>query len=253
MKRVQMQSASGTLTTGELVREFAALKERCPREYTAYRLGHAARAIAAPLLRAAFQRWEPLEDPSRGLETVTTLRDILSDDGSAASPYGALVDDVVVGPALASAAETWEARNPEPMARFLETWGDALPLSAVQRLLEQVVVPKLSAAVESWEPRWEPVPCHVWVQRCIPLLGRRRLEPLYVTVQRKLGKALLGWHAARALADYGMVLPWKEAFGAEAWEEFVGRHVVPYLRQGLRALHVTPARRRSRTTAGSPG
>lgn len=55
------------------------------------------------------------------------------------------------------------------MARFLETWGDALPLSAVQRLLEQLVVmPKLSAAVESWEPRWEPVPCHVWVQRVDP-------------------------------------------------------------------------------------
>ena len=46
---------------GELIREFAALKERCPREYTAYRLAHAARAIAAPLLRAAFQ-----EDSSRG-------------------------------------------------------------------------------------------------------------------------------------------------------------------------------------------
>lgn len=61
MKRAQEQSASGTLTTGELIREFAALKERCPREYTAYRLAHAARAIAAPLLRAAFQ-----EDSSRG-------------------------------------------------------------------------------------------------------------------------------------------------------------------------------------------
>ncbi|KXG26699.1 hypothetical protein SORBI_3006G144900 [Sorghum bicolor] len=240
MKWVQEESASGTLTTGKLIREFRALKEKCPREYATYRLADTARAIVAPLLRAVFQqRWEPLEDPSRGLEAVTTLKDILLDDGSAVSPYGALVDDVVVGRALASAAETWEAKDPEPMIRFLDTWGDALPLPAIQRLLEQVVMPKLSAAVELWEPRWEPEPCHVWVQRWIPLLGRW-LEPLYVTVRRKLGKALLGWHTARALADYDMVSPWKDAFGPEAWEEFVGRHVVPYLRHGLRALRVRP-------------
>ena len=157
MERVREQSSSGTLKTAELIREFTALKEQFPREYTTYRLADAARAIAAPLLRAAvFQQWEPLEDPSRGLEAVTGLKGALLDDGSAASPYAALVDDVVVGPVLASAAETWEARDPAPMVRFLETWRDALPLPATQRLLEQAVMPKLAAAVESWEPVSNP-------------------------------------------------------------------------------------------------
>ncbi|RLM74530.1 hypothetical protein C2845_PM15G14140 [Panicum miliaceum] len=234
MERVQEESSSGTLTTAELNREFTALKEQCPREYTTYRLADAARAIAAPLLRAVFQRREPLEDPSRGLEAVTRLKDALLDDGSAASPYAALVDDVVVGAVLTSAAETWEAIDPEPMVRFLETWGDALPLPAIQRLLEQAVMPKLSAA-----PRWEPVPCHAWVHPWIPLLGRW-LEPLLATVRCKLGKALVGWRAPRATADYDMVLPWKDEFGPAAWEAFVGRHVVPYLRQGLRVVRVTP-------------
>ncbi|RLM66264.1 hypothetical protein C2845_PM16G11000 [Panicum miliaceum] len=219
MARVQEESSSGTLTTAELIREFTALKEQCPREYTTYRLADAARAIAAPLLRTVFQQWEPLEDPSRGLDAVTRLKDALLDDGSAASPYAALVDDVVVGAVLASAAETWEAMDPEPMVRFLETWGDALPIPAIQRLLEQAVMPKLSAAAESWEPRWEPVPCHAWVHPWIPLLGRR-LEPLVATVRCKLGNALVGWRAPRATADHDMVLPWKDAFGPAAWEEF---------------------------------
>lgn len=240
MARVREASASGALTTGELIREFTALKEQCPREYTTCRLADAARAIAAPLLRrAVFRQWEPLDDPSRGLEAVAELKGVLLDDGSAASPYAALVDDVVVGPALASAAETWDARDPEPMVRFLETWGDALPLPAIQRVLEQVVMPMLWDAVVAWEPRWEPVPCHVWVRPWIPLLGRW-LEPLYATVRSKLGRELQGWHAARASADRDMVLPWKDAFGPAAWGDFVGGHIMPYLRRGLRAVRVAP-------------
>ncbi|KAF8702695.1 hypothetical protein HU200_032518 [Digitaria exilis] len=240
MDRVQ----TGTLTTAELVREFTVLKEKCPREYTAYRLADAARAIVAPLLRAAFRHWDPLEDPSRGLEAMTKLKDTLLDDELAASPYAALVDDVVVGAVLASsAAETWDARHPEPMVRFLEMWGkqkDALlPPPAMQRIVSQVVMPKLSAAVESWDPGWDAVPCHAWVLPWIPLLGQRMLEPVYETVRGKLGEALGGGrHAARASAVHGMVAPWKDAFGPAAWGKFVDGHVVPYLRRGIRAVRV---------------
>ncbi|KAL6651032.1 hypothetical protein ACP70R_009957 [Stipagrostis hirtigluma subsp. patula] len=242
MERVEAATAAGTLTLGELVREFASLQKKHPRAYATHRLADAARAVAAPLLRAAFQhRWEPLQEPSRWLDEVNALRGVLLDDGSSASsPYAALVDDVVVGAVLrAAAAEAWDARDPDPMVRFLETWGDALPVPAIQRLLDRAVVPKLAAAVESWEPRWEPVPCHAWVLPWVPLLGHL-LDPVLETAQRKLGKALSRWHAARAAEDYGLVTPWKEAFGPAAWDELVGRHVVPYLRQGLRALRVTP-------------
>ncbi|CAN6240123.1 unnamed protein product [Urochloa humidicola] len=128
------------------------------------------------------------------------------------------------------------------MIRLLETWGDALPVPAIQRVLELAVMPRLSAAVASWEPRWEPVPCHVWLRPWEPLLGCRWLEPLYETVRGKLGEALRGWNAARAAADRDMVTPWKDAFGPAAWDGFVARHVVPYLRRGLRAVRITPPR-----------
>ncbi|CAL5015975.1 unnamed protein product [Urochloa decumbens] len=246
MDRVQEGSVSGVVTAGALALEFTALKERYPREYAAFRLADAARAIAAPLLRrAVFRQWDPLGDPSRGLDAVAGLRGALLDDGSDASPYAALVGDVVVGAVLLASTATgrgWDARDPDPMIRLLETWGDALPVPAIQRVLELAVMPRLSAAVASWEPRWEPVPCHVWLRPWAPLLGRSWLEPLYEMVRGKLGEALQGWHAARAGADRDMVLPWKDAFGPAAWDAFVARHVVSYLRRGLRAVRVTPPR-----------
>ncbi|CAN6240122.1 unnamed protein product [Urochloa humidicola] len=83
MERVREEIVSGALTAGALAREFTALKERFPREYAVFRLADAARAIAAMLLhRTVFQQWDPLEDPSRGLEAVAWLRAALLDDGS---------------------------------------------------------------------------------------------------------------------------------------------------------------------------
>ncbi|KAL6903683.1 hypothetical protein ACP4OV_004496 [Aristida adscensionis] len=241
MERLQKEAASGTLTPASLVREFAALKETHPGEYTAYRLADAARAIAAPLLRPVFHRWEPLREPSRGLADVAALKGILLADGDgdgecgqAASPYAALVDDVVVEAARASpAVEAWDARDADAMVRFLETWGDALPPPAIRRLLEQVVVPRLAAGVEAWEPWWDAVPCHDWVRPWAPLLGTL-LEPVYAAVRHKLGSALSSWHTARAAADHALVAPWEGAFGPAAWGAFVARHVVPNLRRGLR-------------------
>ncbi|CAN6235604.1 unnamed protein product [Urochloa humidicola] len=246
MERVREESASGALTAGAVALEFAALKEAFPREYAAFHLADAARAIAAPLLRrAVFRQWDPLADPSRGVDAVAGLRGALLDDGSASSPYAALVDDVVVGAVLAAAVSggrAWDARDPDPMVRFLETWGDALPVPSIQRVLEAAVMPRLLAAVASWEPRWDPVPCHVWLPPWAPLLGRRWLEPLYEAVRGKLGEALQGWHPARAAADRDMVAPWKDVFGPAAWDGFVAGHVVPYLRRGIRAVRVTPPR-----------
>ncbi|KAK3142097.1 hypothetical protein QOZ80_4BG0342170 [Eleusine coracana subsp. coracana] len=242
MKRVEEASASGTLTLASLILEFKALKEACPREYAALRLAEAARAIVTPPLRALFRGWDPLRDPSRGVHAVTALRDaqILTDDEDADSPFAALVDDVVVGPVLTS---EWNARDYAPMFGFLETWGGTLPPGAVRRLLRELVAPRLAAAVEAWEPRWDPEPCHAWVHPWAPLLDGPELElkgRVYGVVRRKLGAALQTWHAARAGADYHMVAPWKDAFGPAAWAGFVEVSVIPYLRAGLRDLRVEP-------------
>lgn len=244
VKWVEEASASGTLTLADLIRVFKSLKETYPQEYAAFRLADAARAIVAPPLRSLFRGWDVLKDPSRGLSAVTALKDVLlpNDDDDDAG-FAALVGDVVVGPVVAA---EWDARDYAPMFRFLETWGGALPPEAARRVLEEALVPRLATAVEAWEPRWDPVPCHAWIHPWAALLSgcpgiEHELERrVYAPVRRKLGVALATWNEARAGADYHMVAPWRDAFGPAAWAEFVGRSVLPYLRAGLRSLRVTP-------------
>ena len=48
-------------------------------------------------------------------------------------------------------------------------------------------MPKLTAAVDTWDPHRETVPIHAWLHPWLSLLGHR-MEPLYPTIHYKLPK-----------------------------------------------------------------
>uniref|UniRef100_A0A0E0KSS4 GCF C-terminal domain-containing protein n=1 Tax=Oryza punctata TaxID=4537 RepID=A0A0E0KSS4_ORYPU len=70
------------------------------------------------------------------------------------SAYAMLIDNVVP-------PSVRESPNPEPMLRFLETWKDTLPPSALASILENMVMPELVAAADSWSPTWWTEPASV--------------------------------------------------------------------------------------------
>nr|GEZ94491.1 septin and tuftelin-interacting protein 1 homolog 1-like [Tanacetum cinerariifolium] len=101
------------------------------------------------------------------------------------SPYAKLFMEVVLRAVRRSNAKTWQATDPEPLLHFLDIWERLTPHASLQKILDQIVMPKLSAAVKSWDPRTDTIPMHIWVHPWLPLVDRKHTT-LYHSVQTKL-------------------------------------------------------------------
>lgn len=202
----------GTLTLDSLGKSFRVLEGRYAYDYKLCNLSCIACAFALPLLDRVFQRWDPLQSPSHGVNEMSLWKNLLEGENSfdfpdAASLYTQLFMEVVFPAVRLSATNTWQVRDPEPMLNFLESWEKLLPPSALETILDNIVMPKLSAAVDSWDPRRVTITIHQWVHPWLPLLGQK-LEPLYHTIRNRLEGFLRDWNP-RDMAVYDMLSPWK--------------------------------------------
>ncbi|KAL6622632.1 hypothetical protein ACP70R_032511 [Stipagrostis hirtigluma subsp. patula] len=249
LEQVRLDDAAGLLTLEGLLRTFGDLKVRFEEEFKMCSIAWIACQYAHPLLIRVFQGWQPLQDPKFGLNDMKRWKDLLQgdqpydfSDGSASmAPYVQLVSEVILPAVRISGTNSWEARFPEPMLHFLETWEkeNLLPPIVVQSILQHVIMPKLSAAVDSWDPRRESVPIHVWVHPWLPLL-REGIETLCHSIRYKLSSVLHVWQASDASA-YTVLSPWKDVFDSASWEDLIVRYIIPKLRLALQEFQINPA------------
>eukprot|EP00850_Spirogloea_muscicola_P020859 SM000229S07495 [mRNA] locus=s229:59568:63127:+ [translate_table: standard] len=244
-----------------LANALGALQRAHPEEFRLYNLASVGLAAVLPPFQVLFRGWDPLAKPSHGagqvgawqalLGTADGPRDfaIFTDmEGDDRDPYMQAMQPVVVGlqlvrevvlpPLRTSVTNRWEPRDPEPLLQFLEAWDVLLPTAVRRNVLEQLVLPKLGAAVDAWDPRLETIPIHAWLHPWLPYLGAR-LEPLYAPIRYKLGAALAAWHPSDDSARV-LLAPWRGVFDAASWDQLLGRCVVPQLTYELQQLVVNP-------------
>ncbi|PON89059.1 GC-rich sequence DNA-binding factor domain containing protein [Trema orientale] len=189
-----------TLTLESLSTCFSDLQKKYGKDYKLCNLSCIACSFALPLFIRVFQDWDPLRNPSYGLELVSSWKALLQGEGS---------------------FDIWK------------------PTSLYAQLLHEVVVPaikssrKLKNAVDSWEPQREALPIHDWVSPWLPLLGHK-LEDVYQTLVSKLTGA---WHPS-ADSAFAILSCWKTVFDSSSWERLMSRFVLPKLQHLLQEVQV---------------
>lgn len=284
VEEVEKLALSGMLNLGddevrtgvwdEKVQEMEKLQHDFRHDIDAHGLGDAAVAAMQPLFKAEMDAWDPLDDPAERIaKHLTTLRPILGLEETTklatrngeidpdlrryrrqktTTAYESLIYTVWL-PKMRSTVSAWDAFDPQPMIAVVQTWQPLLPAFVYSNLLDQLIIPKLSAALTSWNPRASskhkhrssksPLP-HLWLFPWLPYLPPYHLNPKSATgllgdVKRKFRTLLDTWDLSKN------VLPglseWRALLKSELEASLI-RHLLPRLATHLSInLEIDPA------------
>ena len=237
---------------------FARLRREHPNEYALYGLAGISGSIMFPMIKKEFDGWLPLRDPLGRLDFFKTCRMLLATDaddvegggagssggggggsGSDASIFERMCWDIVMPRFRAGLLNDWDPKDAAPAVDLVQTWKAVLPPWVVDNLKAQLVLPRLSAAVDAWDPTTDAVPVHSWLHPWLHLLGDT-LDTLYGPIRYKLSTCLQAWHPSDASAK-AIIEPWRSVWSSDGLASFLQRSVQPKLAAVLRELPIDPS------------
>lgn len=245
--RLEQLSENPELSLGQAERLFLELQHDYAAEYKEFGLADLAAGVIAPLLKRELNDWQPLEQPAQPVQLIKRWRGILQKDESEVTeqqsrnvfdPYSSLIWAGVM-PSFRTCAANWQPKEHAPMAALLDAWAPLLPTWVLDSVLEQLVLPRLTAGVRDWDPLTDTVPIHSWILPWHGILGAKLEESIYPQIRSKLGVALQAWspqdRSARA-----MLTPWQSAFPEEQLVQFLLRYIIPKLQAVLAEFVINP-------------
>ena len=250
LDKLEAQHNTGDLDNDIAIRAFTKMKEEFPLEFQEFEISYCAQTVVIPLVKRSLADWtNPLAGRNESLPHLTTFtlwREILdTGEGGEHGPgtdtpmpaYHSLVWECWV-PHTRLAVQRWYSREPQPLVAFLDLWRPMLPGWVLQHVLERLVLARLQAEVELWDPLTDTTPLHTWLHPWLPALGDR-LEVVYPTIRNKLASALSAWHPADRSAKL-ILLPWAQVFSRAAMISFLAKNIVPKLETALASFTISP-------------
>lgn len=248
-----------------LIEKIEKIQEEHKHDVERYGLSEAAIGALTPIFKKQMASWDPLEQPDfmvsdlqririmLGLqphEQVATKHADLDDDygrsrrQKATSHYETLMYTIWL-PKLRTTITNWDVLNHGPSTRLVHAWRPLLPAFIYSNLMDQLIVPKLTAALQTWDPRkrthhhktvtLKHAQPHTWLFPWLPYLTPYQLDPkgstgLLTSLKRRLRQVLDGWDVASGVLPG--LLEWRNLLHSELDHVFVN-HLLPKLARHL--------------------
>ncbi|RZB66647.1 sip1/TFIP11 interacting protein [Asbolus verrucosus] len=216
-------------------------------EFVRYELGELAPGLVGPLLTSALASWSPLTNPKQYMDVFDRWKDILDKprqrgtlegNNMGIQPYDSLLWHTWM-PVMRICVSTWNPKDCDPMINLIETWMPSLPQWILDNIYDQLIMPRIQAEVNVWNPLTDTIPIHVWIHPWIPLLDTRLQAIIYPIIQEKLGAALTNWHPSDKSAK-PMLKPWQRVLPDGVFVAFLIKHIVPKLQICMQNLVINP-------------
>lgn len=236
----------------EVTTKLEALGSKYQDVFDEYRLSETAVAAIHPLFRQVMEEWEPLKEPTLLVSSLRRLQPILrrKDDEKSlrrqsTSPYETMMHTLWFPCIRSALVNEWKVADPSPATSLIISWKDILPSFVYANVLDQAIVPKLTADLNKWNPRsssrrhpssHQKSRFPWWLFPWLQYLDERHTDPKQATgllsdAKRKFRVALDAWDLHQGLIS-GIEL-WRDALGSE-FELSLRNHLLPRLGRHLR-------------------
>ncbi|GES77671.1 TFP11-domain-containing protein [Rhizophagus clarus] len=241
---------------------FEKLQNEYSNEFTLYNLDTAVIAIITPIVKQNMISWEPLKDPNFKLllefqkwkelfKTNPPITNAPSDRFNydptykrfseiTMTPYESMMYSVWLPKIRSAINNMWNVRDYDPAIKLLENWKPPLlPMFIYDNIIDQLIMPKLTREVDSWNPNTDTQMIHQWLHPWLPLL-RERMEPLYLTIRQKFRSSLQRWDPIDTSA-FDIIEPWNNVFKLEDMQSLIVKAVLPKLTEAMKMrLQINP-------------
>jgi tuftelin-interacting protein 11 len=238
-------------------------------EIEKYHLTDAAIAAVHPIFRQEMDEWDPLAKPThlvshlQRLSTILNIRVQVAPDLTTlalrnfapqlpirnyskwTTPYETLIYTLWLPRVRATILSSWDPHDPASMIALVEAWTPLLPHYIHSLLLTSLIIPKLTSALNQWNPRLshkhphaQQFPPHIWLFPWLPHLPPSHTSPTSATgllsdVLRKL-KLLLTSYPLALAPPLSSLTPWREILHPN-FSSILISHLLPRLSLYLQA------------------